>query len=39
MLYLNGIYDATGDLWPVRPPTCEDLDVTTNDIILFFQTT
>jgi hypothetical protein len=39
MLYMNGIYDAKGYLWPVRPPTCEDLDVTTNDIILFFQTT
>ena len=27
MLYLNGIYDANGYFWPVKPPTCDDLDV------------
>ena len=27
MLYLNGIYDANGYFWPVKPPTCKDLDV------------
>ena len=27
MLYLNGVYDAKGYFWPVKPPTCEDLDV------------
>jgi hypothetical protein len=27
MLYLNGVYDANGYFWPVRPPVCEDLDV------------
>lgn len=27
MLYLNGAYDAAGYLWPVKPPTCDDLDV------------
>ena len=27
MLYLNGVYDANGYFWPVKPPTCGDLDV------------
>ena len=27
MLYLNGIYDAKGYFWPVKPPTSDDLDV------------
>jgi hypothetical protein len=27
MLYLNGVYDAKGYFWPVKPPTREDLDV------------
>jgi len=26
MLYLNGVYDAAGYFWPVKPPTCDDLD-------------
>lgn len=26
MLYLNGVYDANGYFWPVKPPTCDDLD-------------
>ena len=26
MLYLNGVYDANGYCWPVKPPTLEDLD-------------
>ena len=26
-LYLNGIYDAKGYFWPVKPPTSDDLDV------------
>ena len=26
MLYLNGIYDAKGYFWPVKPPTPQDLD-------------
>ena len=27
MLYLNGVYDTKGYFWPVKPPTCEGLDV------------
>ena len=27
MLYLNGVYDANGYFWPVKPPSCEGLDV------------
>jgi hypothetical protein len=26
MLYLNGVYDANGYFWPVKPPAPEDLD-------------
>ena len=26
MLYLNGVYDAKGYFWPVKPPTPQDLD-------------
>ena len=32
MLYLNGVYDAKGYFWPVKPPTCEDLDVIVHTI-------
>ena len=32
MLYLNGVYDATGYFWPVKPPACEDLDVIAHTI-------
>ena len=32
MLYLNGVYDANGYFWPVKPPTCEDLDVIAHTI-------
>lgn len=32
MLYLNGIYDANGYFWPVKPPTPEDLDTITYTI-------
>jgi len=32
MLYLNGVYDAKGYFWPVKPPTREDLDVITHTI-------
>jgi hypothetical protein len=32
MLYLNGVYDAKGYFWPVKPPTCEDLDVIAHTI-------
>lgn len=32
MLYLNGVYDAQGDFWPVKPPTREDLDRITHMI-------
>ena len=27
MLYLNGVYDAAGYFWSVKPPTCGDLNV------------
>ena len=29
---LNGVYDAKGYFWPVKPPTCEDLDVIAHKI-------
>jgi len=32
MLYLNGVYDAKGYFWPVKPPSREDLDVITHTI-------
>ena len=32
MLYLNGVYDANGYFWPVKTPTCEDLDVIAHTI-------
>lgn len=32
MLYLNGVYDTNGYFWPVKPPTCEDLDVIAHTI-------
>jgi len=32
MLYLNGVYDANGYFWPVKPPTCDDLDVIAHTI-------
>ena len=32
MLYLNGVYDANGYFWPVKPPTCEDLAVIAHTI-------
>ena len=32
MLYLNGVYDANGYFWPVKPPSCEDLDVIAHTI-------
>ena len=32
MLYLNGVYDAKGYFWPVKPPTREDLDVVAHTI-------
>ena len=32
MLYLNGVYDANGYFWPVKPPNCEDLDVIAHTI-------
>ena len=32
MLYLNGVYDAKGYFWPVKPPTCEDLNVIAHTI-------
>jgi len=32
MRYLNGIYDASGYFWPVKPPTPEDLDTITYTI-------
>jgi hypothetical protein len=32
MLYLNGVYDANGYFWPVKPPTREDLDVIAHTI-------
>ncbi len=32
MLYLNGVYDAKGYFWPVKPPTSEDLDVIAHTI-------
>jgi hypothetical protein len=32
MLYLNGVYDTNGYFWPVKPPTCEDLDVVAHTI-------
>ena len=30
--YLNGVYDAKGYFWPVKPPTREDLDVIAHTI-------
>ncbi len=30
LLYLNGIYDANGYFWPVKPPTREDLEARWN---------
>ena len=32
MLYLNGIYDANGYFWAVKPPTPDDLDTITHTI-------
>ena len=32
MLCLNGIFDANGYFWPVKPPTPEDLDTITRKI-------
>ena len=32
MLCLNGIYDANGYFWPVKPPTSGDLDEITYKI-------
>jgi|TARA_B100000315_G_C14321270_1_gene470896 hypothetical protein len=32
MPYLNGVYDANGYFWPVKPPTCADLDVIAHTI-------
>ena len=32
MLYLNGVYDANGYFWPVKPPSREDLDVIAHTI-------
>jgi len=32
MLYLNGVYDANGYFWPVKPPTPGDLDEITHKI-------
>ncbi len=32
MLYLNGVYDAMGYFWPVKPPTSEELDTITHTI-------
>ena len=32
MLYLNGVYDANGYFWPVKPPTPGDLDEITYKI-------
>ena len=29
---MNGVYDAKGYFWPVKPPTCEDLDVVAHTI-------
>ena len=34
MLYLNGVYDAKGYFWPVKPPTCEDLDFVAHTIAI-----
>ena len=34
MLYLNGVYDAAGYFWPVKPPTCDDLDVIAHTIAI-----
>ena len=34
MLYLNGVYDANGYIWPVKSPTCDDLDVITHTIAI-----
>lgn len=32
MLYLNGVYDANGYFWPVKPPTRKNLDMITHTI-------
>ena len=32
MLYLNGVYDANGYFWPVKPPMAADLDEVTHKI-------
>ena len=32
LLYLNGVYDANGYFWPVKPPTPGDLDEITHKI-------
>ena len=32
MLSLNGVYDANGYFWPVKPPTPVDLDTVTHTI-------
>jgi len=37
MLYLNGIYDANGYFWPVKPPTPGDLDEITHKIARRFS--
>lgn len=34
MLYMNGVYDANGYFWPVKPPTREELDVITHIIAI-----
>jgi len=34
MLYLNGVYDAKGYFWPVKPPTCKDLDFVAHTIAI-----
>jgi hypothetical protein len=33
MLYLNGVYDANGYLWPVKPPMPEALHRVTHTIV------
>ena len=34
MLCLNGVYDANGYFWPVKPPTCDDLGVIAHTIAI-----
>ena len=34
MPYLNGVYDAKDYFWPVKPPTCDDLNVIAETIAI-----